>query len=71
MILTRSRGRFCRKEMEGKNVEDRVILIHNEYRHNVKFRQYVDKYAKNHDITVVEAFSHNLVRQAALYYTDV
>ena len=32
--------------MEGKNVEDRVILIHNEYRHNVKFRQYVDKYAK-------------------------
>lgn len=57
--------------MEGKNVEDRVILIHNEYRHNVKFRQYVDKYAKNHDITVVEAFSHNLVRQAALYYTDV
>lgn len=52
-------------------MEDRVILVNNEYRHNVKFRQYVDKYAKTHDITVVEALSHNLVRQAALYYTEV
>lgn len=26
---------------------DRTILVNNEYRHNEKFRQYVDKYVKN------------------------
>lgn len=50
---------------------DSFILVSNEYRHNVKFRQYVDKYAKNRGITVVEALEHELVRQVALYYTEV
>lgn len=50
---------------------ERVVLICNEYRHNTKFKQYVDKYAKHNRITVVEALKHELVRQAALYYTEV
>lgn len=50
---------------------DRTILVNNEYRHNEKFRQYVDKYAKNRRITVAEALKHELVRQAALYYMEV
>lgn len=50
---------------------DRTILVNNEYRHNEKFRQYVDKYAKNRGITVVETLNHELVRQVALYYTEV
>lgn len=45
--------------------------LHNEYRHNSKFRAYVDKYCKAHDITVEEALQHELVRQAYLYYTEV
>lgn len=50
---------------------DRTILVNNEYRHNEKFRQYVDKYAKSRGITVVDALKHELVRQVALYYTEV
>lgn len=46
-------------------------MIRNEYVHNKKFRDYVDKYAKNHGITVDEALEHDLVRQVFLMYTDV
>lgn len=45
--------------------------LHNEYRHNSKFRAYVDKYCKANDIKVEEALQHELVRQAYLYYTEV
>lgn len=46
-------------------------MIRNEYVHNKKFRDYVDKYARNHGITVDEALEHELIRQAFLMYTDV
>jgi hypothetical protein len=46
-------------------------MIQNEYKHNKKFRQYVDKYAKTRGISVEEALTHELVRQVYLYYTEV
>ncbi len=46
-------------------------MMHNEYRHNKKFRDYVDKYCKSRGITVEEALQHELVKQAYLYYTEV
>lgn len=46
-------------------------MIRNEYVHNKKFHDYVDKYAKNHEISANEALEHELVRQAFLMYTDV
>lgn len=46
-------------------------MIRNEYVHNKKFRDYVDKYAKNHGITVDEALEHELVWQVFLMCTDV
>lgn len=45
--------------------------LRNEYRHNNKFRQYVDKYCKSHQLTVDEALQHEVVRQVYLYYTEV
>ena len=46
-------------------------VICNEYRHNKKFRDYVDKYSKNQKISVEEALRHKLVRQVYLQYTEV
>ena len=46
-------------------------MMRNEYRHNKKFRDYVDKYCKSRNITVEEALQHELVRQVYLYYTEV
>ena len=43
----------------------------NEYRHNSKFRQSVDKYCENHGIAVEEALTHAIVRQVCLQYTEV
>lgn len=45
--------------------------LKNEYRHNNKFRRYVDNYAKNNHVTVEESLKHELVRQVYLYYTEV
>ena len=45
--------------------------IINEYRHNKKFRDYVDKYCNQLKISVDEALKHELVRQVYFYYTDV
>lgn len=45
--------------------------LHNEYRHNSKFRAYVDKYCTAHDIRVEEALQYEIVRQVYLYYTEV
>jgi len=44
--------------------------IRNEYIHNTKFREYVDKYCVKHKLCVNEALAHELVRQVYLYYTD-
>ena len=46
-------------------------MMQNEYKHNKKFRDYVDKYCTKHGITVAEALEHDLVRQVFLMYTDV
>ena len=46
-------------------------MIRNEYVHNKKFRDYVDKYCTKHGISVAEALQHALVRQVFLMYTDV
>lgn len=46
-------------------------MLHNEYMYNQRFRNYVDKYCKTYGYTVGEAFTHELVRQAYLYYTEV
>ena len=48
-----------------------MLVVDNEYRHNQKFREYVDKYCKKHKCTVDEALRHELVRQVCLRYTDV
>lgn len=46
-------------------------MIENEYRHNHSFREYVDKYCREHNCTVDEAFKHYVVRMAFLHYTEV
>lgn len=46
-------------------------MMKNEYRHNKRFRDYVDKYRKKHGLTVGEALTHKLIRQVYLYYTEV
>lgn len=40
------------------------------YRHNEKFREYVDKYANKHKITQEEAVSHELVKQVCMMYME-
>lgn len=69
MILKRSKDHLqkIRQEIGMKNC---IFLLDNEYRHNKKFRQYVDKYCAQNKISVNEALSHELVRQVYLYYTD-
>lgn len=49
----------------------KIDILKNEYRHNNKFRGYVDDYAKSNHITVEEALGHELVRQVYLSYTEV
>ena len=44
--------------------------LRNEYRHNSKFRAYVDKYCKMHDITVEEALEHEIVKSVASKYSE-
>lgn len=46
-------------------------IIQNEYRHNARFREYVDRYSKQHRISVDESLKHEMVRQTYLYYTEV
>lgn len=46
-------------------------MIENEYKHNKRFRDYVDKYTAKHGITVDEALEHAEVRAAFQHYRDV
>ncbi|MEY8324523.1 hypothetical protein AALB47_11510 [Lachnospiraceae bacterium 54-11] len=46
-------------------------MIENEYRHNKRFREYVERYCRTYGYTVDEALKHEAVRQAFLYYTEV
>lgn len=45
--------------------------IENDYKWNKNFREYVDKYAKNREITVKEALTHAEVREVWRYYTEL
>lgn len=45
--------------------------LENEYRYNQDFREYVDKHCKRYNLTVDEALSQAIVRQAYLYYAEV
>lgn len=45
--------------------------MHTEYKFNKKFRDYVDKYCATRKISIEEALTHELVRQAYLYYREV
>lgn len=44
--------------------------IKNEYRHNKRFRDYVDRYCNKHKISIDEALTHSFVKLAYLHYTD-
>lgn len=46
-------------------------MLENEYRHNKRFREYVDKYCAEREIDVKEALQHALVKQVFLMYTEV
>ena len=46
-------------------------VICNEYKHNQKFRDYVNKYSRHHKISIEEALKHKRVRQVYLYCTEV
>lgn len=45
--------------------------MRNEFTLNSKFRDYVNKYCKKHEITIDEAMEHKLIRQVYLDYTEV
>ena len=45
--------------------------IENDYKWLKDFREYVDKFAKQHDITPEEALEYEVVRQAWRYYTEL
>lgn len=46
-------------------------MIEREYRFNANFRRYVDQYAKDQGITVVEALKQTEVRAAFQHYREV
>ena len=57
-----------RKNLEVNKMSNENVK--NEYRHNQKFREYVDRYSDQRGISVDEALKHELVKQVYLYYTD-
>ena len=40
------------------------------YEENKDFRRYVDRYARQYDLTLEQALSHAVVRNAAEYYEN-
>lgn len=46
-------------------------FIKNEYKHNERFREYVDRYCKNHHCAVEEVLEHELIYQVCLMYTEI
>lgn len=46
-------------------------LIINDYRHNIIFRNFVQKYCKKHDVDTIEALQHEIVKQVWRMYTEV
>ncbi len=46
-------------------------MIENEYRHNARFRAYVDNYCRRSGLTVGQALCQDEVRRAFWHYTEV
>ena len=46
-------------------------LIVNDYRHNIIFRNFVQKYCKKHCVDTMDALQHENVKQAWRMYTEV
>lgn len=46
-------------------------MVHNEYRFNRAFREYVNQYAASHGITPEQALECTEVQQAARFYSEV
>ncbi len=46
-------------------------VLKNEYWNNEKFRIYVRRYCKGMNVTILEALTHEIVRQVYLSYTEV
>lgn len=45
--------------------------IKNEYRFNIKFQEYINRYCEKRHVAVEEALTHEIVRQVYLSYTEV
>lgn len=46
-------------------------MIENEYRHNKRFRQAVDKYCRENSLTVEQALRHEEIKRMFWHYTEV
>ena len=46
-------------------------LIENEYRHNIRFRRFVDRYCEENGLTVEQALERDEVKRAFWHYTEV
>lgn len=46
-------------------------MIENEYRHNKRFRQAVDRYCEKNSLTVEQALEHEEVKRMFRYYSDL
>lgn len=60
---------YVKDEQMGKETDEegRKMLEH-EYEKNKEFRMYVDKYCRQHGITVKQAFNHKIVEYAFIMY---
>lgn len=45
-------------------------VLKNEYRNNEKFRIYVRRYCKGMNVTILEALTHEIVRQVCISYAE-
>lgn len=46
-------------------------LIENEYRHNIRFRRFVDRYCEENGLTLEQALERDEVKRAFWHYTEV
>ncbi len=46
-------------------------MIENEYRHNKRFRVYVDEYCEENGLTLEQALKRDEVKRMFRYYTDL
>lgn len=46
-------------------------MVENEYRHNIRFRHFVDRYCDENGLTVEQALKRDEVKRMFRYYTDL